>query len=86
MINDPDCTEGDESTFWQDRCADPKGTGVVGLRKYFNTNPPAGFNPRTTPYQEGEIADGKRFIIGQACAVCHTAFDPTNPPKDPTFP
>lgn len=82
MINDPDCEMGDESTFWLDKCEDPKSSGVVGLRKYINNNPPPGFDPYNKPYQEGEIADSRRYVIGQACAVCHTAFDPTNPPKD----
>ncbi len=86
MINDPDCEMGDESTFWMDRCKDPHSSGVVGLRKYVNRNPPAGFDPFKTPYQEGELADSRRFVIGQACAVCHVSFDPTNPPPDPNAP
>ncbi len=86
MINDPDCEQGDESTYWLDRCDDPKSSGVVGLRKYINPNPPEGFDPFRTPYQEGELADSRRFVIGQACAVCHVAFDPTNPPADPNKP
>ncbi len=86
MINDPDCEMGDESTFWMDRCTDPHSSGVLGLRKYVNRNPPEGFDPFRTPYQEGEIADSRRFVIGQACAVCHVAFDPTNPPADPNKP
>ena len=86
MINDPDCEAGDESTYWLDRCADPKSSGVVGLRKYINDDPPEGFDPYTTPYQEGEIGDSRRFVIGQACAVCHVAFDPTHPPPDPNAP
>ena len=86
LINDPDCEMGDESTFWLDRCKDPHSSGVVGFRKYFNPNPPEGFNPRSDPYQEGEIAEGKRYLIGHACATCHAAFDPTNPPKDPENP
>jgi len=86
MINDPDCEMGDESTFWLDRCTDPKSSGVIGLRKYINRNPPEGFDPYTTPYQEGELTDSRRFVIGQACAVCHVAFDPTNPPADSDAP
>lgn len=86
MINDPDCEMGDESTFWLDKCNDPKSSGVVGLRKYINNNPPEGFDPRTSPYQEGEIAASSRYVIGQACAVCHSAFDPTNPPADTNAP
>ncbi|HEY5946532.1 MAG TPA: hypothetical protein VIV40_13615 [Kofleriaceae bacterium] len=33
LINDPDCTPGDASTFGFDRCADPESAGVVGVRK-----------------------------------------------------
>ena len=86
MINDPDCEKGDESTFWLDRCKDSHSTGVIGIRKYYNTRPTPGFDPMTSPYEEGEIGLGKRFVTAQACSVCHTAFDPTNPPKDPNNP
>lgn len=86
MMNDPDCTEGDATTFWMDRCKDAHATGVIGLRKYYNDKPPAGFDPYTTPYQDGELTDSRRFVIGQACAVCHASFDPTNPPADPANP
>ncbi len=86
MMNDPDCEKGDESTYWTDRCKDPHSSGVIGLRKYVNQNPPEGFDPYRTPYQPGELADSRRFVIGQACAVCHAAFDPTHPPADPTHP
>jgi mono/diheme cytochrome c family protein len=33
LINDPDCTPGDASTFGFDRCPDPESTGVIGVRK-----------------------------------------------------
>jgi mono/diheme cytochrome c family protein len=33
LINDPDCTPGDASTFGFDRCEDPESAGVVGVRK-----------------------------------------------------
>ena len=33
LINDPDCTQGDASTGYLDRCADPESVGVVGVRK-----------------------------------------------------
>ena len=60
MINDPDCEQGDESTFWLDRCADPKSTGVLGYRKYFkeperDAQGKVIFDPRSTPYTEGEM-------------------------------
>lgn len=91
LINDPDCEQGDESTFWLDRCADPKSSGVLGYRKYFKepeTNE-AGevvFDPRSTPYTEGEMQAQRRFAIGHPCVQCHVAFDPTNPPANPNEP
>jgi mono/diheme cytochrome c family protein len=33
LINDPDCTQGDASTGFLDRCADPESAGVIGVRK-----------------------------------------------------
>src|SRR5437879_7574792 len=33
VINDPDCTQGDASTGYLDKCADPESAGVVGIRK-----------------------------------------------------
>ena len=33
LINDPDCTQGDASTGYLDRCADPESAGVIGVRK-----------------------------------------------------
>jgi hypothetical protein len=33
LINDPDCTQGDASTGYLDKCADPESAGVVGVRK-----------------------------------------------------
>ncbi|MEN8720048.1 MAG: hypothetical protein ABF296_07295, partial [Oceanococcaceae bacterium] len=91
LINDPDCEQGDESTFWLDRCADPKSSGVLGYRKYFktpevNAEGEVVFDPRATPYTEGEMEAQRRFAIGHPCVQCHVAFDPTNPPKDPNEP
>ncbi|MEJ2325634.1 MAG: hypothetical protein P8Y25_01960 [Chromatiaceae bacterium] len=85
LINDPDCTPGSEATYWLDDCPDPHATGVLGVRKYY-ADPAQGFDPRSSPYEEGEIAAQKRYVIGFACAVCHVAFDPSNPPKDPANP
>lgn len=42
VINDPDCTPGDESTGYFDQCNDPESTGVIGVRKFAN---PAGGSP-----------------------------------------
>lgn len=86
LINDPDCEQGDASTFWTDKCQDPHSPGVLGYRKYFKEKT-ADFDPATTPYAEGEMAGlTKRWHIGGTCTQCHVAFDPTNPPKDPNHP
>jgi hypothetical protein len=85
LINDPDCTEGDASTFWMDRCDDPHSSGVLGYRKY----PAPGvvktedgktvFDPNSEDYNQ-------RFVIGHPCVQCHVAFDPTTPPANPNEP
>ena len=33
LINDPDCVQGDASTGYLDKCADPESAGVIGVRK-----------------------------------------------------
>ncbi|PTU31293.1 hypothetical protein [Stenotrophobium rhamnosiphilum] len=91
VINDPDCTEGDASTNWWDKCADPHSSGVLGYRKYFAdpTKDSTGkvvFDPASSPYQADELKKNKRFIIGHPCVQCHVSFDPTNPPADPNSP
>lgn len=91
VINDPDCTEGDESTFWWDRCPDPHSSGVLGYRKYYAspTKDDAGkvlFDPRTAPYRDDELQKNLRFVVGHPCVQCHVGFDPTNPPKNPNEP
>lgn len=42
VINDPDCTPGDASTGFFDRCTDPESSGVIGIRKFPN---PLGGSP-----------------------------------------
>lgn len=91
FINDPDCVEGDESSFWLDICQDPKSTGVLGYRKYLadpvtNSAGDVVFDPTKSPYEEGEMESMKRYKIGHACTQCHVAFDPTNPPANPNEP
>lgn len=91
MINDPDCEQGDASTYWLDRCDDPRSSGVLGYRKYFrdptvDDNGEVVYDPRTAPYEDGEIESQKRFMVGHSCVQCHVAFDPTNPPSDPNEP
>lgn len=91
MINDPDCTEGDASTNWYDRCPDPHSSGVLGYRKYLQdpTKDASGkvvFDPATSPYRKDELKGNLRYVLGGPCVQCHVAFDPTNPPKDPNQP
>lgn len=85
LMNDPGCRPGSEQTYWLDECDDPHSSGVLGVRKYY-ADASDGFDPYTSPYQQGEIAAQKRFVVGFACAICHVAFDPTNPPQDPANP
>jgi len=70
LLNDPDCTQGDASTGYLDRCADPESAGVVGVRKKVV------FAADGTPHVE----------VGVACAACHAGLDPANPPADPNHP
>lgn len=91
LINDPDCTEGDESTYWMDRCPDPHSSGVLGYRKYHAdpTLDEAGkvvFDPHTSPYRPDELQKNLRFVIGHPCVQCHVGFDPTRPPANPNEP
>ncbi len=91
MINDPDCTEGDASTNWYDKCPDPHSSGVLGYRKYLadptvDEHGKVVFDPATAPYSKDELKKNQRYVLGGPCVQCHVAFDPTNPPKDPNQP
>ncbi|MFA5938325.1 MAG: hypothetical protein WC809_03125 [Sinimarinibacterium sp.] len=91
MINDPDCTQGDASTHWYDRCPDPHSSGVLGYRKYYAdpTQDASGkvvFDPHSAPYRDDELKKNMRYVLGGPCVQCHVAFDPTNPPQDPNQP
>jgi hypothetical protein len=91
LINDPDCTEGDASTNWYDKCQDPHSSGVLGYRKYYadpikDKDGKVIYNPQTAAYSKDEIAKNKRFVIGHPCVQCHVGFDPTNPPENPNEP
>jgi hypothetical protein len=91
MINDPDCSEGDASTNWYDRCPDEHSSGVLGYRKYLQdpTLDEGGkvvFDPATSPYREDELKQNLRYVLGGPCVQCHVAFDPTRPPADPNAP
>lgn len=85
LINDPDCRRGSEKTFWFDDCTDSNSAGILGVRKYY-AQKSGDFDPRSFPYQKGEMREHKRFAIGFSCAICHVSFDPTNPPADPVHP
>ena len=71
VLNDPDCTDGDASTDFLDKCDDPNSSGVIGLRKYPNPSFPNA---------------GPKYLFGSACATCHAGFDAENPPADPNHP
>jgi hypothetical protein len=91
LINDPDCTKGDESTFWMDRCPDPHSSGVLGYRKYLadpvkDRNGKVLFDPATSAYRDDELQKNLRYVIGHPCVQCHVGLDPTNPPKNPNEP
>ena len=91
LINDPDCVQGDATTNWYDDCQDPHSSGVLGYRKYYAdpVKDAAGeivYDPRTASYDENEIRENKRYVIGHPCVQCHVAFDPTNPPVNPNEP
>ncbi len=69
-------------------------TGVIGLRKFKNpaftsekerewlTDPEA--NVRRYFEKPGEVEPP--YLVGITCALCHIAFDPLKPPKDPSSP
>jgi hypothetical protein len=68
VLNDPDCTEGDDTTDGFDRCDDPNSTGVIGIRKYPNPAYPT---------------SGPKYLIGTACASCHAGLSAEHPPANP---
>jgi hypothetical protein len=91
VINDPDCTEGDASTNFWDKCPDPHSSGVLGYRKYYAdpTKDASGkvvFDPKTASYQPDELKKNLRYVIGHPCVQCHVGFDPTHPPANPNLP
>ncbi|MGH8727602.1 MAG: hypothetical protein ACREV9_05490 [Burkholderiales bacterium] len=55
----------------------------------------AGYNKKLTDREDSSdkrishLFDGSiepPFLVGMSCGACHIAFDPLNPPKDPTHP
>jgi hypothetical protein len=87
IVNDPGCekaTEPDKYGLWLDKCKDSGATGVIGLRKVSNPNfDPAKWDP--VKYEK-DVTIEPPFRIGQSCAICHVAFNPLSPPKDPAHP
>lgn len=69
VINDPDCTPGDATTGFFDRCTDPQSAGVIGIRRFPNPSggPPligvtcaachAGFDPVHPPSNPNDPQD-----------------------------
>jgi hypothetical protein len=94
VINEPNtrkATKPDRYGLWLDEWdGDPnypdttiygEPTGIVGLRKFKN---PA-YDPDAWNVNDYFAAPDKiepPYLVGMACAFCHMAFDPTNPPKD----
>lgn len=86
-INDPGCekaTEPDEYGLWLDNCKDPYSTGVMGIRKFKNPNFVAA-NWNSQKYAKDPTVEPP-YRIGLSCGVCHVAFNPLKPPKDPEKP
>ncbi len=89
LVNDPGCepaTEPDEYGFWMDNCdKDPHSAGVMGARKFRNPDfEPAKWDVNKY-YQEGAKIEPP-YLVGISCGICHIAFNPNNPPKDPEHP
>jgi hypothetical protein len=87
VINDPGCeqvTEPDKYGLWLDKCKDSHSAGVVGIRKFENPKfDPAKWDSQKY-FQEASVEPPYR--IGLSCGICHIAFDPLKPPKDPEKP
>ncbi|MDJ0732115.1 MAG: hypothetical protein QNJ33_19230 [Crocosphaera sp.] len=92
VINDPSCTaakEPDEYGLWLDQCdQDPYAAGVMGVRKFPNPD----FDPAKWDIAQYYAPGDARaqieppYRMGISCGVCHIAFNPLNPPDDPTYP
>src|SRR6266404_1431860 len=98
LINDPDCVAADKPDQYGlriDRMKDGALTwdpevfgfssGVVGLQLFKNKN----FDAKKWSIDK-YLADASSveppYNVGMACTVCHTAFNPNRPPKDPANP
>jgi hypothetical protein len=98
LINDPDCVAAkkpDKYGLMIDRMKDGSLTwdpevfgfssGVVGLQLFINKE----FDAKKWSIDK-YLADASSveppYHVGMACAVCHTAFNPNRPPKNPAEP
>jgi hypothetical protein len=88
VMNDPGCKKAekpDQYGLWIDECQDPHSSGIIGIRKYDNSN----FDPQTwsaTAYNARPAAIEPPYLFGLACASCHVSFNPLKPPADPEHP
>lgn len=98
VINDPDCTPGDASTGYLDRCADPESAGVIGIRKFPNPSggPPligvtcaachAGFDPNHPPVDPNHPkAENIHPTIGNQFVQIGKIFRAHLSPHDPRY-
>jgi len=98
LINDPDCVAADNPDRYGlkiDRMKDGTLTwdpevfgfssGVVGLQLFKNKNFDAK-NWSIDKYLDDANSVEPPFLVGMACTVCHTAFNPNRPPKNPAEP
>jgi hypothetical protein len=98
LINDPDCVAADKPDRYGlkiDRMKDGTLTwdsevfgfssGVIGLQLFKNKN----FDAKKwsiDKYLDDASSVEPPFLVGMACTVCHTAFNPNRPPKNPAEP
>ena len=98
LINDPDCVPAEKPDQYGlriDRMKDGTLTwdpdtfgyssGVVGLQLFTNKN----FDAKKwsiDKYLDDASSVEPPFLVGMACTVCHTAFNPNRPPMNPAEP
>jgi cytochrome c5 len=98
LINDPDCVAAEKPDQYGlkiDRMKDGALTwdpdvfgfssGVVGLQLFRNKN----FDAKKwsiDKYLDDASNVEPPYLVGMACTVCHTAFNPNRPPKNPAEP
>ncbi len=100
LINDPDCTPGDASTFGFDRCEDPESAGVIGVRKKIVQTPAgpkimigvscaschAGLDPSNPPLNPNEPeSDNIHATVGNQYINIAKLFSAHLSPNDPRY-